>query len=122
LLDTNVLIWATMDRNRLPAGAAEVIAKASAVMVSSVSIWEIAVKVSLGKLRLDMDEMLTQLAAANAEELPLTWQHGLAVRRLPHHHRDPFDRMLVAQATTEPLQLLTSDRLLARYSDLVTVV
>lgn len=122
LLDTSVLLWAMSDDPRLTDAVRNRIVAATVVRVSAVSIWEISIKVALGRLRIDVDALVERLPQAGFVELPVTWDHGRAVRALPHHHRDPFDRMLVAQALSEPLRLLTSDRLLTRYGDHVEVV
>ncbi|WP_342238550.1 type II toxin-antitoxin system VapC family toxin [Inquilinus sp. OTU3971] len=122
LLDTNILLWVMDDDPMLSSTARRTIEQATAVFVSSVSIWEISIKAALGKLRLDMIRFMPRLAEAGFEQLTMSWDHARAVHDLPHHHRDPFDRMLIAQAVSEPLRLLTHDRTLARYSDLVTVV
>ncbi|MGF6226845.1 PIN domain nuclease of toxin-antitoxin system [Inquilinus ginsengisoli] len=122
LLDTNILIWVMDDDPMLSPTARRTIEQATAVFVSPVSIWEISIKAALGKLRLDMTKFMPRLAEAGFEPLAVSWDHARAVHDLPHHHRDPFDRMLVAQAVSEPLHLLTHDGMLARYSDLVTVV
>ncbi|MGK9236009.1 type II toxin-antitoxin system VapC family toxin [Inquilinus limosus] len=121
LLDTNILLWVMADDPMLSPAAHRMIEQATAVFVSSASIWEISIKAALGKLRLDMPEFMAQLAEAGFESLTVSWEHARAVHDLPHHHRDPFDRMLVAQAISEPLRLLTRDAALARYSDLVVV-
>lgn len=122
LLDTNILLWVMGDDSMLSAAARQTIEEASAVHVSAVSIWEVSIKAALGKLRIDMTEFMPRLAEAGFEPLAVSWDHARAVHDLPHHHRDPFDRMLIAQAITEPLRLLTHDTTLARYSDLVTIV
>lgn len=122
LLDTNILLWVMGDDLMLTPTARRMIEEAATVHVSSVSIWEISIKAALGKLRIDMTEFMPRLAESGFEPLPVSWGHARAVHDLPHHHRDPFDRMLIAQAVTEPLRLLTHDGTLARYSDLVTVV
>lgn len=122
LLDTNIVLWAMSDSSKLSKTARREIEQASAVLVSAASIWEIAIKVALGKLTVDIDELVALLADAGFESLPVTWKHAQRVHALPHHHRDPFDRMLVCQAISEPLRLVTSDRQLAPYSDLVFVV
>ena len=122
LLDTNILLWAMSDDPMLSPKARQMIEQATAVFVSSASVWEISIKTGLGKLKLDMDKFMPQLAEAGFEPLSVSWDHAQAVRGLPHHHRDPFDRMLVAQAITEPLGLLTHDAMLTQYSDLVVTV
>jgi PIN domain nuclease of toxin-antitoxin system len=122
LLDTNILLWVMADDPMLSPTARQVIEQATVVHVSAVSIWEISIKAALGKLRIDMIELMPRLAEAGFEPLAVSWDHARAVHELPHHHRDPFDRMLIAQAVSEPLRLLTHDATLARYSDLVTIV
>lgn len=121
LLDTQMVIWATLDVAKLPAAARQRIANASAVYVSAVSLWEIGMKVSAGKLKLSMTDLETKLAAADAVPLPLTWSHAVRAYDIAPHHRDPFDRLLLAQAVSEPLHLLTTDEALKSYSSLVIV-
>jgi PIN domain nuclease of toxin-antitoxin system len=121
LLDTSIVIWVMQD-HPMPRGARQLIEKAPAVYVSAVVVWEIAIKVSIGKLRLDMDRLSSKLVEAGFQPLAITWEHSRLVRDLPYHHRDPFDRMLVAQAISEPLALLTRDEALRGYGDLVVVV
>ena len=122
LLDTHLVLWAMQDSKQLSTAARRQIRAAEANYVSAASLWEIAIKSSLGKLSIDSDMLEEQLDAAGFHALPITWQHTAQVRKLPMHHRDPFDRMLVAQAVSEPLRLLTHDEGLRVYSDLVTVV
>ena len=122
LLDSHLVVWALLDRSKLKLAARRLIEDAEAVSVSAASVWEIGIKVALGQLELDMDELLEELNHAGFERLAVTWEHGRSVRDLPLHHRDPFDRMLIAQALTEPLQLVTHDRTLARYGAVVRVV
>ena len=121
LLDTSIVIWVMQDYP-MPDEMRQRIEGAAGVFVSSVAIWEIAIKVSIGKLRLDVDRLAGRLSAAGFQPLPITWEHSRLVRGLPFHHRDPFDRMLVAQAISEPLNLLTSDTVLGKYGDLVIVL
>lgn len=106
----------------MPQQCRELIAEATAVYVSSVVLWEIAIKSAAGKLIVDADALDTVLVRQGYRERPVTWAHAHTLVKLPGHHRDPFDRKLVAQAITEPLRLLTSDRTLAQYSPLVQVV
>ena len=122
LLDTQMVIWAAFDDARLPAAARQKIANASAVYVSAVSLWEIGMKVSAGKLRLPMADIEARLAAANALPLALTWSHAVRAYDVAAFHPDPFDRLLLAQAVTEPLHLLTTDESLGSYSSLVIAV
>ena len=122
LLDTHVVLWAMQDSKQLSTAARKYIRSAEATYVSAASLWEIAIKASLGKLSVDSDVLEEQLELAGLQPLSISWQHTVQVRKLPMHHRDPFDRMLVAQAMSEPLRLLTHDARLRVYSDLVTVV
>ena len=121
ILDTHLLLWWLAGDDAISAGASALIGDPeNTIFVSAVSLWEIWLKESLGKLRLPPD-FETILAAQAFESLPLTAAQTRQVARLPWHHRDPFDRMLVAQAGTERLQLLTADRTLAAYGDVVQV-
>ena len=121
LLDTQIALWATI--GTLPAEARQLINEADAVYVSAVSPWEISIKASHGRIKIEPADLLNGFQAANFLELPITWRHAAASRNLAlRDHRDPFDRMLIAQAITEPLRLVTTDRALARYSDVVIVV
>jgi PIN domain nuclease of toxin-antitoxin system len=122
LLDSNIVIWAMTDRTRLSTAARSTIRQASEVVVSAATIWEIAIKVGIGKLELDMNDLMESLDEAGASRLSVTWEHGLAVQNLPLHHRDPFDRILVAQAISEPLKLVTSDARLRLYGESIHVV
>lgn len=119
LLDTQVVLWAVLDSPRLGAAARQRIAEAEVVYVSAASIWEIAIKAALGKIAVDPQEIAGYCAGSGITELPVTARHAAATARLPAHHRDPFDRLLVAQALEEPLRLLTADRQLTAYSELV---
>ena len=122
LLDTHLALWLVRDAPELSAEARRLILAAEAVFVSSVSIWEATIKVATGKLPLDPARLESQLLVAGVQPLPLTWAHARALHGLPMHHRDPFDRMLVVQAMSEPLHLLTHDAALLPYSDLVILV
>jgi len=121
LLDTSITLWTLAGDRRLSKSARNVIESATEVLVSAVTIWEISVKTALGKLEADLDDLLAEMNSVGFRHLALTWEHARRVRDLPPHHRDPFDRMLVAQAMSEPVLLLTSDSFLARYGDLVLV-
>jgi PIN domain nuclease of toxin-antitoxin system len=122
LLDTHIFLWAIAGSTQLKPHARRVIASAEQVFVSSASIWEIAIKVRLGKVSADPDEVVLAIEASGFHELPVRATHAAAVSRLELRHSDPFDRLLVAQAMTEPLRLLTADAALAPYSELVVVV
>ena len=122
LLDTHILLWVMQDAPQLGRPARRVLNDAEAIYVSSVSLWEITIKSALGKLRVDQNEFDAQLEKIGFAPLPVTWAHTRELRKLPLLHGDPFDRMLVAQAMSEPLRLLTRDAVLKTYSDLVVVV
>ncbi len=96
--------------------------EAEEVFVSSASIWEVAIKVRLGKMNADPQELFDQIERNGFQELPVLSRHALLVAKLPMHHTDPFDRLLVAQAMSEPLHLLTADPQLRQYSELVIQV
>lgn len=115
LLDTHIFLWIATNDPRLSTRARRLISAADERFVSSASIWEAAIKAGLGKLDIDVGELIRAISASGICELPVRAVHGAAVRDLPHHHRDPFDRLLVAQARHEPLRLVTADAHLARY-------
>jgi len=121
LLDTHLVLWALAAPERLPGTAHRLIERAD-VYVSAASIWEISIKTSLGKLSADPREVLAALDPAGFLPLPISAEHAARVADLPPVHRDPFDRLLVAQALCEPMRLLTMDNVLAGYGELVTVV
>lgn len=115
LLDTHVVLWWLARVPRLGSQARAAIASpASAVFVSAITGGEIGIKKSLGRLEAP-DDLPGQLVSHGFVELPLNLQHGLALAKLPLHHRDPFDRLLLAQATVEGLTLVTADRAMRAY-------
>ncbi len=122
LLDTHILLWAITNAPQLSNAARRFLDEAESVYVSSVSLWEIAIKAAVGKLRIDQAELDDGLDRAGFAPLPVSWVHARAVRVLPPLHGDPFDRMLVAQAVSEPVHLLTHDASLRAYSQLVVIV
>jgi PIN domain nuclease of toxin-antitoxin system len=125
LLDTHIALWAIADSPRLPARARELIlAPGNTTWVSAASVWEIAIKHSLGRGDMPVSgaQALAYFEASGFQLLAVSGEHAAAVGELPAHHADPFDRMLAAQALTEPLRLLTHDATLARYSDTVILV
>jgi PIN domain nuclease of toxin-antitoxin system len=121
LVDTHLLLWAVSEPKKLPTQARRRIEEAE-VFVSAASIWEVSIKTALGKLAADPSELLAELEPAGFRLLPVTGEHAAAVALLPPVHNDPFDRMLVAQAKTEPLILLTNDSVLGGYGDFVEFV
>ena len=120
LLDTSAFLWWITDSDRLSRRAREVLASGlNEIFFSAVSAWEIAVKAGLGRIRLpdDPERFIPEQLTANAFQiLPLHMRHALRVFALPNYHRDPFDRMLVAQAQSEGLALLSGDAQFGRYS------
>ncbi len=122
LLDTLLLLWWLEGNPSLPHQAVNLIGDPqNTVFVSAVSLWEIRLKQSLGKLRLPTD-FTARLATESFENLPLKNSHAQQISLLSWHHRDPFDRMLVAQAQLEKLVFLTADEILAAYGPEVYVV
>jgi Uncharacterized protein conserved in bacteria len=115
LLDTHVLLWWLGELPRLgPAARAAIASPASEVHVSAVSAGEIALKKAFGKLTAP-DDLHEQVVDSGFTELQLTIRHGLAMGGLPVHHKDPFDRLLIAQARVEGLTLVTADRAMSDY-------
>ncbi len=122
LLDTLEFHWVVAGSPRLKPAARSLIQDAEAVCGSAASIWEVAIKVRLGQLQADPHELAGAIERSGFTELPVRAAHGAGVAKLAPHHNDTFDRLLVAQALAEPLQLVTADEALARYSDVVLVV
>lgn len=114
LLDTHVFLWWRAEPSRLTATVQGIISAAEIVFVSAASAWEAAIKVSAGRLDLP-DTLEAGVLASGFERLLITFHHAEKAASLPYHHKDPFDRMLVAQAQAEGLTLVTHDRLLAPY-------
>lgn len=120
LLDTHIALWAIADDSRLKATARALIeAPDNVVAVSAASIWEIGIKQALGHgdMPLSAAEAAGYFRAAGYVLLDISADHAAAVETLPLIHADPFDRLIVAQALTEPLRLITHDDTVARYSD-----
>jgi PIN domain nuclease of toxin-antitoxin system len=122
LLDTQILYWSFYEPRNVPDAARKVIEDAEAVFVSAVSVWEIAIKVRIGKMNANLRRLVQLLGSAGFEELPVYFKHAVIVADLPLHHGDPFDRLLVAQAISEPMHMLTTDPKLPQYSPLVIQV
>ncbi|MDR0847543.1 MAG: type II toxin-antitoxin system VapC family toxin [Propionibacteriaceae bacterium] len=116
LLDTNALLWWLTNSPRLSDERKSLLADpASTVYVSSVSAVEIAIKTSLGKLPPPPEPVAQAIARDGFEELPFTIEHGEAVAALPWHHKDPFDRMLIAQALVEGVPIMSGDHVFSLY-------
>jgi PIN domain nuclease of toxin-antitoxin system len=118
LLDTHILLWAAFSWRRLPEDGRVMLEQEDNVPVFSVaSLWEVAIKRSLGREDFRVDPRLLRrgLIDNGYEELPILGQHAVAVDGLPLIHKDPFDRLLIAQSLIEGITLLTMDRLVARY-------
>jgi len=122
LLDTHIVIWALSEPEKLSDKAKAIIQNADQLFVSSASIWEMAIKSSIGRLDINLDVTTEELARLGVIELPISWQHSKYVKSLAHHHRDPFDRLIISQAICEPLILLTHDKMFAKYTDLAKIV
>lgn len=118
LIDTHILIWFLEGNKLLTKSRRQIIANPqNDVLVSTASLWEIAIKISVGKLSLarPLTDVIKQIAIENIEILPIAPEHILQVSVLPFHHRDPFDRMIIVQAQLENLQVLTDDDEFSNY-------
>ena len=115
LLDTHILLWVLLGARQLGRDARAWIDGAEEVHVSSVSLWEASIKATTGKLKVDLDRLDERLAENGFLQLPITWTHVRQLRHLPVLHRDPFDRMLVAQASIEGAALVSRDDALRPY-------
>ena len=122
LLDTHILLWALTEDPKLSEKARKLIENAAEIYVSAATFWEMAIKVGVGKLNVDIDEIRECCREIGFVELPITSEHAIAVKDLEHHHNDPFDRLIVATAMNEPMRLLTADPQLAQYTSLVILV
>jgi len=120
LLDTSIFLWALSNPARLSHQAHAILKEQrEALWLSAVSVWEIAVKYELGRLLLPAPPALCiqeWITSGGLRILDITQHHALGVGSLPQHHHDPFDRMLIAQATLEGMTVLTSDRVFAKYA------
>ncbi|MCA9962971.1 MAG: type II toxin-antitoxin system VapC family toxin [Anaerolineales bacterium] len=110
LLDTHIFLWAVEDHPNLSAAAREaIVAGDNVVFVSAATAWEIAIKRGLGKLDVPRGNYIEELKLHRFTPLDIKTEHALAVESLPPHHKDPFDRLLIAQAQIEQLTLITRD-------------
>lgn len=119
LLDTQIFLWFLDNERKIPATArAAIHDTGNAVFVSAAAIWEIAIKASIGRLRLSAEDVrrLPELIDTSGfDELPVLGRHAAGVQALPWHHRDPFDRLMIAQARDESLSLVSVDPILRLY-------
>jgi PIN domain nuclease of toxin-antitoxin system len=116
LLDTHAFLWWLNDDSNLDEAArASISSPSSTVWVSTASIWEVSIKRALGKLQVDIDRLIPGILISGFIELPISAQHAVVAGGLPSHHKDPFDRMLIAQAQIEELTLVTRDSAFGDY-------
>lgn len=119
LLDTNALLWALTNAPRIDAVRNLLLAEENDIFVSTVSWWEIAIKTRIGKLEAHLPALRSAAVESGFLELPLLGSHAEALADLPKYHNDPFDHMLLAQAMSEPMRLISGDGVLSRYTPLV---
>lgn len=116
LLDTHAFLWWLQDNPRLGREARRAVADPRAIVhVSAASVWELAIKGALGKLRVERADIPDEIAANGFVELPIGSRHAWQAGRLPRHHDDPFDRILIAQAQLEELTIVTHDPVFGKY-------
>ena len=117
LLDTHVLLWWLADDRKLTTAARAIIANGNnEVLVSSASLWEIAIKAALGRIEVELDDLEAAISRNGFRPLSIGFRHALTAGRLPAIHRDPFDRMLIAQAGVDELRVVSHDRVFERYN------
>lgn len=115
LLDTHVVLaWLLGDRDLGPRAEQELADGSNQLIVSAVVVWEVAIKRALGRLEVPMT-FVADVIQSSATTLPITLEHAAGVERLPHHHRDPFDRLLISQAHAERATVVSGDRALLAY-------
>jgi PIN domain nuclease of toxin-antitoxin system len=122
LLDTHVYLWFVVQSPRLSKAIYHQIETTPVVYVSAASLWEMVIKIQLKKLAADSGDLAVKIIESGFQELPVSVAHTLALEQLPLHHRDPFDRILVAQAHVEHLRLLTADSALKPYGPVCQVI
>ena len=119
LLDTQIFLWFLENERKIPETArAAIHDTGNAVFVSAAALWEIAIKASIGRLRMSAEDVrrLPELIDASGfDELPILGRHAVGVQALPWHHRDPFDRLMIAQARAENLRIVSVDSILRSY-------
>jgi PIN domain nuclease of toxin-antitoxin system len=119
LLDTHILLWWLMGDRRLPKSLAKVLASSeNDIAVSAATLWEIVIKHMMGRIDVDLDELLSSINGDGFGELPVQFRHTLTLQSLPRHHDDPFDRILIAQSVAEGRRLVTTDSSILSYAGL----
>ncbi len=123
LLDTHILLWALVGDQRLSKKGAKLISDPqNEVLVSAVSLWEVGIKHSLGRITVSPECLIEAIASTGFDQLAVTFDHCVTVSRLPIIHRDPFDRMLVAQSLSVPAILMTHDQTMSKYGSTILLV
>jgi len=122
ILDTNVFLWYFWGSNRIEPVRKLIEYEKADFFISTVSFWEIVIKVRTGKLKVNLNEIRSFAREHAFPELPISGDYLKAYLELPDLHKDPFDHMLLAQAITCPMRLITGDSILAEYSSLVMVI
>lgn len=118
LLDTHAFLWFMAGDERLSQKARETMSKENTeLFLSAASVWEMAIKAALGRLQLPLPvaDYVAEKIHAGFQMMPIDWVHAAAVQKLPFHHRDPFDRLIIAQAQVEKLPLVSGDRKFLKY-------
>ena len=119
LLDTHIVLWTFAGSPRIEPIRNTILSPATEVFISVASWWELAIKIGLGKIEADLLELRWAAKESGFTELPVLGEHTEYLMKLPPLHKDPFDRLLVAQAIAEPMRLITVDEKLENYSELV---
>ncbi len=118
LIDTQIFIWALENNPRLSKKAIDLLGNNSnSIYISIVSLWEIAIKTNIGKLELSqpLEEIIRRLPEVEISVFTIQTEHVLGLNNLPFHHRDPFDRILIAQAIAEKMEIISSDEIFSHY-------
>lgn len=119
LIDTHVLLWLSLDPENIPAKALEILTSGQVVYLSYTSVWEMAIKIKAGKLEIGSplkDFVQKAIVRHRLELMPITLQHLYYTDNLENHHRDPFDRLLIAQAAVEQIALISADKIIDSYN------
>lgn len=122
LLDTHVLLWSLADSPQINPVRDLILSSETEVYISTASWWELAIKIGIGKIDVDLGMLRAAAAESGFIDLPVLGAHTQTLLTLPLLHRDPFDRMLIAQAISEPMRLITNDKALRAYSNLVEMI